>query len=104
MSRCFLVVKKKGEGEECTVQLFHYWGPFQYGEGGKYRNADIQKCRHTEMQKYRNTTGKYRAEIQQGNTGKKERGGAVCRFSITGGLSNTREGGVYCCLCRIEID
>ena len=61
MSRCFLVVKKKGEGEECTVQLFHYWGPFQYGEGGKYRNADIQKYRYT--------------EIQEINTGKKERKG-----------------------------
>ena len=56
MSRCFLAEKKKGEGEECSVQLFHYWGPFQYGEGGKYRNADIQKYRYT--------------EIQEGNTGK----------------------------------
>ena len=50
MGRCFLAEeKKKGEGEECTVQLFHYWGPFQYQEG-----REIQKCRLlTEIQKYK---------------------------------------------------
>ena len=60
MGRCFLAEeKKKGEGEECTVQLFHYWGPFQYREGGKYRNADF-------LQKYRNTRGKYREKGKGG--------------------------------------
>ena len=58
-SRCFLREQrrgeKKGKGEECTVLVFHYWRPFQYGGRGK-----LQKYRNTEIQKWRNTENKKR--------------------------------------------
>ena len=77
----------RGGGVHCSAFPLLGAFPIPGGEG------------NTEMQtSYRNT------EIQGGNTEKKEREGAVCRFSITGGPSNTGERGVYCCLCRKEID
>ena len=56
------------------------------GGEGNYRNTGIQEYRNTEMEKYR--------ELKEENTEDREkRGVAVCRFSITGGLSNTGEKG-----------